>query len=233
VEFLLQNVTIQNNLLEAAADFDTSKLLFLGSSCIYPKFAPQPIPESALLTGALEPTNEAYALAKIAGIKLCQAYAREYGKLFISAMPTNLYGPNDNFDLHSSHVLPALIRKVHEAKTRGDKTVVVWGTGKPRREFLHVDDLADACLFLLQRYDSPEIINIGCGQDITIRELVDTVCEVLRFKGELVFDTSKPDGTPRKLLDMEKLFGLGWRPKIPLREGIRDAYEWFLGGKQT
>ena len=232
-EFLLQNVTIQNNIVEAAADFGTSKLLFLGSSCIYPKFAPQPISESALLTGALEPTNEAYALAKIAGIKLCQAYAREYGKSFISAMPTNLYGPNDNFDLHSSHVLPALIRKVHEAKTRGDKTVVVWGTGKPRREFLHVDDLADACLFLLERYDSPEIINIGCGQDVTIRELADTVCEILRFEGELVFDSSKPDGTPRKLLDMEKLFALGWRPKIPLREGIRDAYHWFLSDKQT
>jgi GDP-L-fucose synthase len=233
VEFLLQNVTIQNNIVEAAADFGTSKLLFLGSSCIYPKFAPQPISESALLTAALEPTNEAYALAKIAGIKLCQAYAREYGKNFISAMPTNLYGPNDNFDLHSSHVLPALIRKVHEAKTRGDNTVVVWGTGKPRREFLHVDDLADACLFLLECYDSPEIINIGCGQDVTIRELADTVCEVLRFEGELIFDTSKPDGTPRKLLDMEKLFGLGWRPQIPLPEGIRDAYQWFLSEKQT
>ena len=232
-EFLLQNVTIQNNIVEAAADFGTSKLLFLGSSCIYPKFAPQPISESALLTGALEPTNEAYALAKIAGIKLCQAYAREYGKSFISAMPTNLYGPNDNFDLHSSHVLPALIRKVHEAKSRGDQTVVVWGTGKPRREFLHVDDLADACLFLLERYDSPEIINIGYGQDVTIRELADTVCEILRFEGELVFDSSKPDGTPRKLLDMEKLFALGWRPKIPLREGIRDAYHWFLSDKQT
>ena len=227
-EFLLQNVTIQNNVIEAAADFGARKLLFLGSSCIYPKFAPQPIPESALLTGALEPTNEAYALAKIAGIKLCQAYAREYGKIFISAMPTNLYGPHDNFDLHSSHVLPALIRKVHEAMVRGENTVVVWGTGTPRREFLHVDDLADACLFLLDRYDSPEMVNVGCGEDVTIRELAETVCEVLGFQGDLVFDTSKPDGTPRKLLDMKKLFGMGWRPTIALRDGIRRAYEWFL-----
>jgi GDP-L-fucose synthase len=231
VEFLLQNVTIQNNIIEAAADFGTRKLLFLGSSCIYPKFAPQPIPESALLTGALEPTNEAYALAKIAGIELCQAYAREYGKIFLSAMPTNLYGSNDNFDLQSSHVLPALIRKVHEAMASGENTLVVWGTGNPRREFLHVDDLADACLFLLERYDSPDIINIGCGQDVTIGELAETVCEVLGFEGDLVFDTSKPDGTPRKLLDMTKLFGLGWRPKIPLRDGIRDTYQWFLRAK--
>ncbi len=228
VEFLFQNLTIQNNVIEAAADFGTRKLLFLGSSCIYPKLAPQPIPERALLTGELEPTNEAYALAKIAGIKLCQAYARQYGKLFLSAMPTNLYGSHDNFDLHSSHVLPALIRKVHEAIERGENSVVVWGTGSPRREFLNVDDLADACLFLLERYHSPEIINVGCGEDITIRELAETVCDVLRFQGRLVFDTSKPDGTPRKLLDMTKLFGLGWRPKIPLREGIRDTYQWFL-----
>lgn len=228
VEFLLQNVTIQNNVIEAAADSGTKKLLFLGSSCIYPKFAPQPIPESALLTGALESTNEAYAIAKIAGIQLCQAYAREYGKAFISGMPTNLYGPHDNFDLHSSHVLPALIRKVHEAKLRGENTVVVWGTGTPRREFLHVDDLADACLFLLDRYDSPEIVNIGCGEDVTIRELAETVCEVVGFRGDLVFDTSKPDGTPRKLLDMRKLFGLGWRPAIALRDGIGNAYKWFM-----
>ena len=227
-EFLLQNVTIQNNVIESAADFGTRKLLFLGSSCIYPKFAPQPIPESALLTGALEPTNEAYALAKIAGIKLCQAYSREYGKTFISGMPTNLYGPNDNFDLHNSHVLPALIRKVHEAMKRGENTLVVWGTGTPRREFLHVDDLADACLFLLDRYESPEIVNIGCGEDVTIRELAETVCQMLGFRGDLVFDTSKPDGTPRKLLDMNTLFGLGWRPTIALRDGIRSTYEWFL-----
>jgi GDP-L-fucose synthase len=228
VEFLLQNVTIQNNIIEAAADFGTRKLLFLGSSCIYPKFAPQPIPESALLTGALEPTNDAYALAKIAGIKLCQAYSREYGKTFISGMPTNLYGPNDNFDLKTSHVLPALIRKVHEAMERGENSLVVWGTGTPRREFLHVDDLADACLFLLNHYDSPEIINIGCGEDMTVRDLAETVCQVLGFHGELVFDTSQPDGTPRKLLDVNKLFGLGWRPKIALRDGIRSAYESFV-----
>ena len=231
VEFLLQNVTIQNNLIQSAADFGTRKLLFLGSSCIYPKMAAQPIRESALLTGPLEATNEAYAIAKIAGIKLCQAYAREYGKTFISAMPTNLYGPNDNFDLHSSHVLPALIRKTHEAKERGESKLVVWGTGTPRREFLHVDDLADACLFLLERYDSPDIINVGCGEDVTIRELAEIVCQVLGFEGSLVFDATKPDGTPRKLLDVSLLFGTGWRPRIGLREGIRDAYQWFLDSR--
>jgi GDP-L-fucose synthase len=228
VEFLLQNVAIQNNLIEAAADFGTRKLLFLGSSCIYPKMAPQPIRENALLTGPLEVTNEAYAIAKIAGIKLCQAYAREYGKTFISAMPTNLYGPNDNFDLHSSHVLPALIRKAHEAKERGEDRLVVWGTGTPRREFLHVNDLADACLFLLERYDSSEIVNVGCGEDVTIRELAEMVCQVVGFEGTLVFDATKPDGTPRKLLDVSLLFGMGWRPKIDLRDGIRDAYQWFV-----
>lgn len=232
VEFLLENLTIQNNVISAAADSGVRKLLFLGSSCIYPKFAPQPIPESALLTGELEPTNDAYALAKIAGIKLCQAYAKEYGKNFISAMPTNLYGPNDNFDLHTSHVLPALIRKVHEAKLSGAKEIPIWGTGSPRREFLHVDDLADACVFLLENYDSPEIVNIGCGEDVTIRELAETVCEVLGFQGALAFDTSKPDGTPRKLLDMTKLFALGWRPKISLRDGIRNAYECFLRAQE-
>ena len=228
VEFLIENLTIQNNVIQAAADFGAAKLLFLGSSCIYPKLAPQPISEDSLLTGPLEPTNDAYALAKIAGIKLCQAYAKQYGKNFISAMPTNLYGPNDNFDLRTSHVLPALIRKVHEAKTSGARTVAVWGTGTPRREFLHVDDLADACLFLLNNYDSPEIVNIGCGEDFTIRELVETVCETLGFDGDLIFDTSKPDGTPRKLLNIEKLRSLGWSPRIPLREGILDAYTWFL-----
>jgi GDP-L-fucose synthase len=228
VEFLIENLTIQNNVIQAAADFGAAKLLFLGSSCIYPKLAPQPISEDSLLTGPLEPTNDAYALAKIAGIKLCQAYAKQYGKNFISAMPTNLYGPNDNFDLRTSHVLPALIRKVHEAKTNGARVVAVWGTGTPRREFLHVDDLADACLFLLNNYDSPEIVNIGCGEDFTIRELVETVCETLGFDGDLVFDTSKPDGTPRKLLNIEKIRSLGWTPRIPLREGILDAYTWFL-----
>ena len=228
VEFLVENLTIQNNVICAAADHGVRKLLFLGSSCIYPKLAPQPIPEDALLTGPLEPTNDAYALAKIAGIRLCQAYAAEYGNNFISAMPTNLYGPNDNFDLRTSHVLPALIRKVHEAKASGSPEVPIWGTGNPRREFLHVDDLADACVFLLENYDSPEIVNVGCGEDVTIRELALTVCEVVGYTGELVFDPSKPDGTPRKLLDMRKLFSLGWKPKIPLRDGISNAYEWFL-----
>jgi GDP-L-fucose synthase len=232
VEFLVENVTIQNNIICAAAGHGVEKLLFLGSSCIYPKLAPQPIPESALLTGPLEQTNEAYAIAKIAGIKLCQYYARQYGKNFVSAMPTNLYGPFDNFDLHTSQVLPALIRKVHEARERGDASVPIWGTGTPRREFLHVDDLADACFFLLQNYNSPEIVNVGCGEDVTIRELAETVCEVLGFQGSLTFDTSKPDGTPRKLMDTSKLTALGWKPRIPLREGIRGAYEWYLQNRQ-
>ena len=228
VEFLIENLTIQNNVIQAAADFGVTKLLFLGSSCIYPKLAPQPLTEDALLTGLLEPTNDAYAIAKIAGIKLCQAYAREYGKNFISGMPTNLYGPNDNFDLHTSHVLPALIRKVHEAKKDGAQEVSVWGSGTPRREFLHVDDLADACFFLLENYDSPEIVNIGCGEDVSIRELAETVCEVLGFEGALVFDSSKPDGTPRKLMNVGRLLALGWKPRIGLKDGIRDAYDWFL-----
>lgn len=228
VEFLIENLTIQNNVIQASADFGVTKLLFLGSSCIYPKLAPQPLTEDALLTGPLEPTNDAYAIAKIAGIKLCQAYAREYGKNFISGMPTNLYGPNDNFDLHTSHVLPALIRKVHEAKQAGAREVSVWGSGTPRREFLHVDDLADACFFLLENYDSPEIVNIGCGEEISIKALAETVCEVLGFEGSLVFDASKPDGTPRKLMSVGRLLALGWKPRIGLKEGIRDAYEWFL-----
>ncbi len=228
VEFLLDNLKIQNNLIESAAATDVRKLLFLGSSCIYPKFAPQPIPESALLTGELEPTNEAYAIAKIAGIKLCQAYAREYGRNFISAMPTNLYGPGDNFDLNSSHVLPALLRKVHEAKAGGASEVMVWGTGTPRREFLHVEDLASACRFLIENYDSPDVINVGFGDDVSIRELAEIICEVVGFGGQLVFDATKPDGTPRKLLDSAKLHGLGWRPGIPLREGIRKTYDWYL-----
>jgi GDP-L-fucose synthase len=232
VEFLLQNLTMQNNLVEAAADFGARKLLFLGSSCIYPKMAPQPIREDALLTGPLEPTNDAYAVAKIAGIKLCRSYAREYGKNFISAMPTNLYGPHDNYDLRNSHVLPALIRKVHEAKQSGAKSITVWGSGTPRREFLHTDDLADACVFLLEHYDQPDPINVGCGEDITIRELAETVCDVLGFEGSLEFDTSKPDGTPRKLLDISKIKSLGWSPKIPLREGIADAYRWFVENRE-
>ena len=233
VEFLLDNLRIQNNVISAAYANEVRKLLFLGSSCIYPKHAPQPIPETALLTGALEPTNDAYAIAKIAGIKLCQAYAAEYGQNYLSAMPTNLYGPGDNFDLVSSHVLPALLRKAHEAKTSGAREIVVWGTGTPRREFLHVDDMADACVFLLNHYDSPEIINIGCGADVSIRELVELICDVVGFDGELTFDSTKPDGTPRKLLDVSKLNALGWRPKISLREGIASTYEWFLQNKAT
>jgi GDP-L-fucose synthase len=228
VEFLLDNLKIQNNVIESAHRAGVEKLLFLGSSCIYPKFAPQPIPETALLTGELEPTNEAYALAKIAGIKLCQAYARQYGDRFISAMPTNLYGPGDNFELQTSHVLPALIRKVHEAKVSGAPKVVIWGTGTPRREFLHVHDLARACRFLLEQYDSPEIVNIGVGEDVTIRELAELICDVLDYHGELVFDTSKPDGTPRKLLDVSRIHSLGWWAQIPLREGIRQTYAWYL-----
>jgi GDP-L-fucose synthase len=228
VEFLLDNLRIQNNVIRSAHQSGARKLLFLGSSCIYPKLAPQPIPESALLTGPLEPTNEAYAVAKIAGIKLCQAYAREYGANFISVMPTNLYGPNDNFDLETSHVLAALLRKAHEAKARNAQELVVWGTGKPRREFLHVDDLAGACLLLLKKHDSPEIINIGCGEDITIRELAELICDVVGFDGELVWDKTKPDGTPRKLLDASKIRALGWQPTVPLRKGIAQTYEWFL-----
>jgi GDP-L-fucose synthase len=228
VEFLLDNLQMQNNVVRAAHENGVRKLLFLGSSCIYPKHAPQPIPESALLTGPLEPTNEPYAIAKIAGIKLCQAYAREYGANFISAMPTNLYGPNDNFDLESSHVLPALLRKAHTAKKEGVRELVVWGSGKPRREFLHVDDLAAACVFLLEKYDSPEIVNIGCGEDISVRELAELIGEIVGFKGQLTWDATKPDGTPRKLLDVSKIHALGWRHQIGLREGIKRTYEWFL-----
>jgi GDP-L-fucose synthase len=227
VEFLVENLRIQNNVTCAAHEHGMGKLLFLGSSCIYPKFAPQPIPESALLTGPLEQTNEAYAIAKIAGIKLCQAFSREYGANFISAMPTNLYGPDDNFDLDTSHVLPALLRKAHEAKMRNDRKLIVWGSGKPRREFLHVDDLASACLLLLEKYDSPEIINVGCGEDISIRELAELICDVVGFDGELAWDTTKPDGTPRKLLDISKIRALGWKPAIPLRDGIARTYDWF------
>jgi GDP-L-fucose synthase len=228
VEFLLENLRIQNNVIHWAYESRVRKLLFLGSSCIYPKFAPQPIPETALLSGPLEPTNEAYAIAKIAGVKLCQAYAREYGGNFISVMPTNLYGPNDNFDLETSHALAALLRKAHEAKTRKDRKLIVWGSGKPRREFLHVDDLASACLLLLEKYDSPEILNVGCGEDISIRELAELICDIVGFDGELTWDTTKPDGTPRKLLDITKVRNLGWQPTIPLRVGIARTYDWFL-----
>jgi GDP-L-fucose synthase len=227
VEFLLENLRIQNNIIHAAHEAGVRKLLFVGSSCIYPKLAPQPIPETALLSGPLEPTNEAYAIAKIAGIKLCQAYVHEYDANFISAMSTNLYGPNDNVDLETSHVLAALLRKAHQAKTSGARELVVWGSGNPRREFLHVDDLASACLFLLEHYDSPEIVNVGCGEDISIRELAELICDVVGFDGELVWDATKPDGTPRKLLDVTKLNNLGWRATIPIRDGIVRTYDWF------
>ena len=232
VEFLLENLEIQNSLLGGSFSAGVKKVLFLGSSCIYPRLAPQPIPEDALLTGPLEPTNEPYALAKIAGIKLCQAYARQYGAKFVSAMPTNIYGPNDNFDLQSSHVLGALLRKAHEAKVSGESSIAVWGTGNPRREFLHSDDLADALGFLLDNYDSPEIINVGCGQDVTIRELAELICDVVGFSGKLEFDPTKPDGTPRKLLDVTKLTKLGWQSQISLRVGIESTYQWFLKNRK-
>ena len=232
VEFLVDNLRVQNNVIGAAHESGVRKFLFLGSSCIHPKYAPQPIPETALLSGPLEPTNEPYAIAKIAGIKLCQAYVREYGDNFISAMPTNLYGPNDNFDLVSSHVLAAILRKAHEAKEAGARELLLWGSGNPRREFLHVDDLASAVLFLLEKYDSPEIINVGVGEDITVRELAELICEIVGFKGERKWDPTQPDGTPRKLLDVGKLKALGWRASIPLREGIERTYRWFLENRK-
>lgn len=228
VDFLQDNLQIQTNVIDAAYRHGVRKLVFLGSSCIYPKHAPQPMPESCLLTGPLEPTNEWYAIAKIAGVKLCQAYRRQYGFDAIAVMPTNLYGPGDNFDLQNSHVLPALLRKFHEAKRRGDGEVVVWGTGTPRREFLHVDDLADACLFLIRNYTSAEPVNVGRGEDISIAELAALVADVVGFSGRLRFDTSKPDGTPRKLLDIGRLRALGWSPRVELREGIESTYRWFV-----
>lgn len=227
-EFLLENLQIQDNVIDAAYRHGAKKLVFLGSSCIYPKLAPQPIREEYLLTGPLETTNEWYAIAKIAGIKLCQAYRRQYGFNAISLMPTNLYGPGDNFDLQSSHVLPALIRKFHEAKQRGDAEVVMWGTGTPRREFLHVDDLADAVVHLAKTYESEDIVNIGVGEDISIRELAELVKDITGYEGTIVNDTTKPDGTPRKLLDVSRLNDLGWKAKIPLRDGIEATYRWFL-----
>ena len=227
-EFLYDNLMIEANIVQAAHEVGVAKFLFLGSSCIYPKMAPQPIQEDALLTGPLEPTNEWYAIAKIAGIKLGQAYRRQYGDDFISAMPTNLYGPGDNFDLKSSHVLPALIRKAHEAKQRGDREIMIWGTGTPRREFLHCDDCADALVFLLKSYSDFEHVNVGSGEDVTIHELTQIVCDVVGFSGEIVTDTTKPDGTPRKLMSADKLRGMGWKPKIELRTGIETAYKWFL-----
>ena len=234
-EFIYSNIVVQSNVIHSSYLFGVKKLLFLGSSCIYPRDCPQPMKEEYLLSGYLEPTNEPYAVAKIAGIKMCQSYNRQYGTNYISVMPTNLYGPNDNFDLQNAHVLPALIRKFHEAKVADQKEVVVWGTGSPRREFLYIEDLADACVFFMNNYNSSEIINIGVGKDISIRELALMVKEIVDYNGELVFDTSKPDGTPRKLLDVSKLSSLGWKAKTSLEEGIKKTYEWYAemleGGK--
>ncbi|WP_405766482.1 GDP-L-fucose synthase [Actinacidiphila glaucinigra] len=227
VQFLEDNLRIQLSVIAGAHAAGVGRLLFLGSSCIYPKHAPQPIHEDALLTGPLEPTNEAYALAKIAGIVQVQSYRRQYGASFVSAMPTNLYGPGDNFDLETSHVLPALIRRFHEARRDGAPEVVLWGSGSPRREFLHVDDLAAACAVLLRTYDGEEPVNIGCGDDLTIRELAEIVREVTGYEGAVAWDTSKPDGTPRKLLDISRLSALGWKPQIPLRDGIAATYRWW------
>lgn len=227
-EFIYDNLMIHGTVVHAAHQFDVTKLLYLGSSCIYPRHATQPITEEQLLMGPLEPTNEWYAIAKIAGIKLCQAYRRQYGDDFISAMPTNLYGPNDNFDLTSSHVLPALIRKFHEAKAEGRREVEIWGTGSAMREFLHVDDLADACVFLMENYSDDSHINVGTGADLSIRQLAEMIRDVVHPEAELVFDTSKPDGTPRKVLDVSRLDALGWRPSIELRDGIDQTYRWFL-----
>ena len=227
-EFIYSNLVIQTNIIHSSYLYEAKKLLFLGSSCIYPKHAPQPMKEEYLLSGYLEPTNEPYAVAKIAGIKMCQSYNRQYGTRYISVMPTNLYGPGDNFDLKTSHVLPALIRKFHEAKMGGDKSVEVWGTGAPRREFLYVDDLADACLYLMNNYNGDNIINVGVGRDQSITELAEMVGEVVGFKGDLRFDHTKPDGTPIKLLDVSKLTALGWQAHTPLAEGINKAYQWYL-----
>jgi GDP-L-fucose synthase len=227
-DFIRDNLQIQTNLIDAAHRYGTRKFCFLGSSCIYPRLAPQPLQESSLLTGPLEPTNQWYAIAKIAGIKMCQAYTRQYGFNAISVMPTNLYGPGDNFDLQTSHVLPALLRKFHAAKENAEPNVTVWGSGTPRREFLYVDDLADALCFLMEHYDSPEIINVGCGNDITIAELAALVARIVGYRGDVVFDRSKPDGTPRKLLDVGKCDALGWRAKTSLTDGIRATYAWYL-----
>lgn len=227
-DFIRDNLMIQTNVIDASYRNQVEKLLFLGSTCIYPKLAPQPLKEEYLLTGPLEPTNDAYALAKIAGIKMCQSYNKQYGTNYISAMPTNLYGENDNFDLQSSHVMPALIRKFHEAKLSNQPSVEVWGTGTPKREFLYSDDLADACVYLMNHYNDDEIINIGVGEDVSIKELAETVQRVVGFEGELKFDTTKPDGTPRKLVDTTKINQLGWKANVELEDGIRKAYDWFL-----
>ncbi|MFE3838695.1 GDP-L-fucose synthase [Pseudogemmobacter sonorensis] len=231
VDFLYQNLMIEANILQAAHEADVARVLFLGSSCIYPKLAPQPIPEDSLLTGPLEPTNEWYAIAKIAGIRLTQAYRQQYGRDWISAMPTNLYGPGDNYDLNSSHVLPALLRKFHEARVAGAGTVTVWGSGTPLREFLHCDDLADALVFLLKEYSGHDHVNVGSGVEVTIRELAQTIAEVVGYKAELVFDATKPDGTPRKLMDSSRLHAMGWNRARPLKDGIADAYADFLDGR--
>lgn len=231
--FLYDNLAIQTNVINSAFKHNVEKLVFLGSSCIYPKYAPQPIVEDALLTGALEPTNEWYAIAKIAGIKLCQAYRLQYGADFISAMPTNLYGPGDNFDLSSSHVLPALLRKAHEAREVGAPSMTIWGTGTPRREFLHVDDCADACIWLMKTYSEMEHVNVGFGEDISIIELTQLVAAIVGYDGAINCDTAKPDGTPRKLMSSEKIHNLGWRPSITLRDGLAATYKWFLENKAT
>lgn len=226
-EFIYENLMMQNNVIKAAHDFKINKLLFLGSTCIYPKTCPQPIKEEYLLSGYLEETNEAYAIAKIAGLKMCQFFKRQYGDNFISCMPTNLYGPYDNFDLENSHVVPALIRKLHQAKMNNSPTTEVWGTGKPLREFLYVDDMADACVYLMENYDEEEHVNIGTGEEVSIGELAELVKEVVGFEGKLVFNREKPDGTPRKLTDVNKLHGLGWKHKVDLKDGMRFAYDWF------
>lgn len=231
-EFINENLGIKRNIIHSSHLTDVKKLLFLGSSCIYPREAPQPIKEEYFMSGKLESTNDAYAIAKIAGIMMCQAYNRQYGRNYISLMPTNLYGPNDNFDLENSHVLPALIRKFHEAKERGDSSITMWGTGSALREFLHVDDLADATLFLMNNYHEPDIINVGTGSDVSIRELAETIRKIVGFNGTLTWDSSKPDGTPRKLLDVSKLHSLGWRHSIPLLDGLRDTYTWYLDADQ-
>ena len=233
-EFIYENIMIEANVIHAAFTYGVKKLLFLGSSCIYPRLAPQPLKEEYLLTGELEVTNEAYAIAKIAGIRMCKHYNQQYGTNFISVMPTNLYGPNDNYDLETSHVMAALIRKFHEAKLNSAPQVVVWGTGAPRREFLYVDDMADACVYLMETYDAADIgefVNIGVGEDLTIRELAELIGEIVGYEGEIMYDTTKPDGTPQKLLDVNRLHGLGWNAKISLRDGIKHAYEWYASKK--
>lgn len=232
-DFIRDNLLIQTNVIDAACRAGATKLLFLGSSCIYPKHAPQPIREEHLLTGPLEPTNSAYAVAKIAGIEMCKAYRRQHGFHAIAPMPTNLYGPGDNFDLQTSHVLPALMRKFHEAKVSGADEVVAWGTGTPRREFLHVDDLADAAVFLMERYDGEEIVNVGTGEDVTIRELTEMIAKVVGYDGRVRWDTTKPDGTPRKVLDVSRIRTLGWRPRIDLEEGLKTTYAWYLDHQAT